>query len=475
MNLETRTRLLRHLSELATDAGAAGDIKVFLPLARHRLALRPEVVVVQGERGAGKTAMFNLVQRHGSELRRLFDEPGIPDATWLDAFSESRAHPAALVLDDLSAKHPQDTALRAFWMAHLLGRLVDEGVQGAALPAPFAELRALAPTDPGKWLAWAEQNPGALMERLDAVDQQLAHTGQMVFATYDSLDRIGDLDRSHRQRLIRALLSLWLSLAARYGNLRAKVFLRHDLFEDAERSFADASKLRPRSVSLSWDVESLFRLVVRHLANRGPAIEEAVEWLEAIRGLSLRPSKDLGLMPGELPEPARRAFATAVAGEIMGAGVKKGYTHRWIPDRLQDADGRIVPRSILRLLGEAARHALLAPMGKGRPLLKPIDLAAALIETSRQRSNELAEEYLVVQRLENLRGATMLLERKDVARRLARPVGAQDRLPEDGELVLEELRRIGVLEERRDGRIDVPDIYRYGYDIKRKGGVRRPR
>ena len=447
MNLETRTRLLQHLSELATDAGAAGDIKVFLPLARHRLALRPEVVVVQGERGAGKTAMFNLVQRHGSELRRLFDEPGIPDATWLDAFSESRAHPAALVLDDLSAKHPQDTALRAFWMAHLLGRLVDEGVQGAALPAPFAESRALAPTDPGKWLAWAEQNPGALMERLDAVDQQLAHAGQMVFATYDSLDRIGDLDRSHRQRLIRALLSLWLSLAARYGNLRAKVFLRHDLFEDAERSFADASKLRPRSVSLSWDVESLFRLVVRHLANRGPAIEEA----------------------------ARRAFATAVAGEIMGAGVKKGYTHRWIPDRLQDADGRIVPRSILRLLGEAARHALLAPMGKGRPLLKPIDLAAALIETSRQRSNELAEEYLVVQRLENLRGATMLLERKDVARRLARPVGAQDRLPEDGELVLEELRRIGVLEERRDGRIDVPDIYRYGYDIKRKGGVRRPR
>ena len=44
----------------------------------------------------------------------------------------------------------------------------------------------------------------------------------------------------------------------------------------------------------------------------------------------------------------------------------------------------------------------------------------------------------------------------------------------DGKLVLEEFVRLGLLILRRDGRLDVPDIYRYCFGIKRKGGVSRP-
>lgn len=45
--------------------------------------------------------------------------------------------------------------------------------------------------------------------------------------------------------------------------------------------------------------------------------------------------------------------------------------------------------------------------------------------------------------------------------------------PEPG--VLEELVDLGVLSIRQTGKIDVPDIYRYGFKIKRKGGVARPK
>jgi hypothetical protein len=34
---------------------------------------------------------------------------------------------------------------------------------------------------------------------------------------------------------------------------------------------------------------------------------------------------------------------------------------------------------------------------------------------------------------------------------------------------------IGVLTGRKDGRVDLPDIYRYGLGVKRRGGVSRPR
>jgi hypothetical protein len=39
---------------------------------------------------------------------------------------------------------------------------------------------------------------------------------------------------------------------------------------------------------------------------------------------------------------------------------------------------------------------------------------------------------------------------------------------------LQYLLALGVLENRSDGRINVPEIYLYGFGIKRKGGVKHP-
>lgn len=313
----------------------------------------------------------------------------------------------------------------------------------------------------------------------DEVLGELAREKRFVFATYDHLDRLGMLaaNRESRQRLVRALLAFWLSSSTRLKHLRGKVFLRPDLFDEAERSFPDASKLRPRSVSLDWTVESLYRLAVIHLANRGPHQEAMRHWLEGRAKLTFdeRTVNGLGFVPGPMAEAEQRSFAVALAGDAMGKGLKKGFTHRWIPARLRDADGRIVPRSLLRLLGFAAKHARNEPRGQG-PLMDPASLVGALQETSRARVNELREEYPFVARLENLRDKTMLMEKRQVRDLLARPVAATpDGFERDGEAVFEELRRIGVVEIRADGRIDVPDIYRYGFAIKRKGGAKAPR
>ena len=158
----------------------------------------------------------------------------------------------------------------------------------------------------------------------------------------------------------------------------------------------------------------------------------------------------------------------------MGKGPKKGYTYRWIPARLKDAGGRIVPRSFLRLFAYAAKEALRDPPGRG-PLIEPPHLVQALKATSNDRVNELREEYPFVARLANLRGQTMLMAKPNVIRLLAKPADEEDGFGKDGSSAFEELLRVGVLEIRADTRIDVPDIYRYGYGIKRKGGAASPR
>lgn len=476
-----RKALLGHMAALATDADAVVNAsRVFLPLPSHRLALRPEIVIIEGSRGAGKTALFHLVNELGERISEFFDDKAIPAATWVDAFSEHAVHPSVNVLDQLVAKTTtgSDAPLRAFWAAHLLARLQGASVPSAVLPAAIAKDRDGAPQALSSWVPTAEREIASIMGALDAVDSALASRKKLVFASYDHLDRLGLLEanRSTRQRLTRALVALWLSFSTRYKNLRGKIFLRPDLFEEAERSFADASKLRPRSVSLEWDVESLYRLLTRHLANEGPSIAAMRDWLgSAGVDLSVHPAGSaFGVMPDDMGERGQINFAKKLAGEVMGKGPKKGYTHRWIPARLKDAGGRIVPRSFLRLVAYAAKDALRDPPGRG-PLMEPPSLVQALKETSKDRVNELREEYPFVGRLANLRDKTMLMDRKEMIRLLSQPTAETDGFSKDGESVFEELLRIGVLETRADGRIDVPDIYRYGYGVKRKGGAAAPR
>jgi hypothetical protein len=182
--------------------------------------------------------------------------------------------------------------------------------------------------------------------------------------------------------------------------------------------------------------------------------------------------------PATLPEigkGSQKSFVDHLAGELMGTGAKKGLTYRWIPNRLQDAHARAVPRSILSLVRNAANFSLRrGPEAQSLRLLTPGELQGALEETSKRRANELREEFPVVERLQNLRGTTVMLARKRAIEALSRATQIGDEHNDDGEQVLRTLIELGVVSERPDGRIDVPDIYRYGFGILRKGGVKRP-
>lgn len=475
MNVEERKRLLRELASLThREAENVPPLRRFLPLPAHALALRDEYVVIRGGRGAGKSALFGLLNALGdsARAREFFGDSTLPDARWLDAFSQAADHPHVDTLDQFASQATGDERLRTFWMVHLLAR-ADAVFPGLTqIPPKVAVARQGHENEPQAWIEAAESELGAVASALDLLERNLAKKSLIAFAAYDHLDRIGAFSRSTRRRYVSALLSLWLSLSNRFRHLRGKIFLREDLFDEGERGSPDASKLRPRSVSLEWDVASLYRVLVRHMVEL-PGMKT---WLDGVKGLAFSTRQDFGAMPGEMAEPVQKALADRLAGELMGKGVGKGYTYRWIPNRLQDAQVRIVPRSILSLVGFAAGRAEKKPLSKGTRLLSPQDLQGALVPTSNARVGEIQEEYPFVGRLENLRGLHVLLERRDVVERLQiAPEAAQVGPQQSGEVIFDELVRLGVLKIREDGRVDVPDIYRYGYGILRKGGVARPK
>lgn len=386
-----------------------------------------------------------------------------PEATWFDAFSQSGDHHPEVGTLEQRAKEAPDLTLRVFWMAHLLRR-VNEAVPGIVKVPPALEVVLSAPAaDLAAWLPVAEANLGAVNAALDAANRALAAAGRKVVATYDNLDRIGQFDLTIRRRYISTLLALWLSLSSRYQNLRGKIFLRDDLFDAGELGFADATQIRPKTEALVWDAESLYRVAARHLANDSEVMRT---WLQTIPGLTLEDRGELGWMPGAMPDEAQISFAGKLAWTVIGKGVIKGYTSKWIIGRLQDANHKITPRSMLWFLGFAGKSAQKQGPSRRAALVSANDLLVALRQTSRERVQEIREEYDLVARSENLRGMNMPLDKSEVISRLGKALlGEPAGIPERGELVLNELCRIGLLRPRGDDHIEVPDIYKYSLGI----------
>jgi hypothetical protein len=198
-----------------------------------------------------------------------------------------------------------------------------------------------------------------------------------------------------------------MSLADRYRRLRAKIFIREDLFAEAKATIDDATKLASRSTQLRWDDESLYRVLIRHMAAQG---EQLRAWLQ----LSFQPMAgdvhrgvQLSLFepPAVLPEPVRKKLGylppypllpdqqaqlvNRLAGTHIGRGNSKGPTWKWIPLRIQDARGAKAPRPLLNLIRYAAIQARENQSAPDDQLLTAGDLFAALKPTSTSRIEEL--------------------------------------------------------------------------------------
>jgi hypothetical protein len=476
---DERSSLLNDLSTLKSDDDDAivQDPKWFLPLAVHARALRLETLVVRGGRGAGKSSLFHflghlqktptLAKVVGEQFGKVVGDQLLKQTTWIEGFSSSVEHPS-LPLVGAFGDDASDDRRRFFWFAWLCVRI--SVITKSPLPQNL-----LMTSDPSALADAGKSALSALSNWLDGIERA-GDTALVI--TYDSLDRVGTSSAT-RGKMTESLLAMWLSLADRYRRIRPKIFVREDLFQASLSAFPDASKLDARSVSIEWRVEDLYRVLIKHMANTSDGLRSWVEG--STRGVPLTLRGPLGwTVPDALPETGKgsqQGFVDHLAGELMGSGTKKGLTYRWIPNRLQDAHSRTVPRSVLSLIRNAAHFALQrGPEAQSLRLLTPTELQGALDKTSQRRVNELKEEFPVVARLENLRGRTVMLARNRAVDALSRATAAPgDEHGSDGEQVIRSLIELGVVSERPDGRIDVPDIYRYGFGILRKGGVKRPR
>jgi hypothetical protein len=253
--------------------------------------------------------------------------------------------------------------------------------------------------------------------------------------------------------------------------------------------FAESSKLLLAKVELKWSPQDLYCLVMQQLANSRVG--------EDLRSHSL----DLRWQPVDnvYPVPVRlasgqvqllRSMVEALAGPWMGKDKKRGYTFTWIPTHLSDAQGRLSPRSILLAFQRAAEWTESNRPDYPLPLHYE-GLHAGVVDASTNRVNELREDYpWVPPLLDALHGTSVPLTVNDLLTRWTEPVRSEtlhaarewQRLPprrysltpSDPQALLADLVSLAVLYETSDARYNMPDIFRVGFGIKRRGGVKPP-
>lgn len=453
----------------------------FFPVAEHVRAFEPDVVLVVGERGTGKSALFKAVFQNDllAAIARHARSPRLPERPeWIQAFPrEGSDFPDAFGLRRGLAASKLEEVIE-LWFAYLVRTLQpqlqeksDERLQriwtppGADQPSIIAAFRA------------AGNEP---LLALDRLDQTLQTSDRWLFVGYDELDTLGGYDWQTMHQALRGLIGFWAHYSRRWRRLRAKLFVRTDLFQrHADFGGADLAKLAANRVDLTWSDRNLFGMLIKRIANTDPSL------LAYCRGgeIEFKLDADLGQIPQLHESEDARKLIERMIGFFMGANATKGRTFTWVLDHLRDSRSHVVPRNLVRLFERAAGKEQANLKAKPPQLLHPTALSQALADVSADHvrqasSHEWPWLYGVEKRMEQNR--LMPLERKELEAVLDSDweeswgKDADLRPPADSaEDLINYLLELGVFKERPHDKIDVPDIYLFGLGLRRKGGVQR--
>lgn len=423
-------------------------------------ALAPDIPLVLGRKGTGKTAIF----------RRLSEASGQTSVVVMAPAPLAKERPWVLGADgfkrveDSLQRHQADW--RQFWSFCVAVAVSREFRTHDPLPAPDPRLTQSA-----------DLSPRSELEFVDALDKILAvpGSGLLVADWLDRLDRTvssptlllcdgldtgfgnTDADRHRRRMALEGLFSFLTDRGEQFCRFRLKILLREDLWQSLR--FENKSHLFGRSRNLKWNEQIDFLRVVLKQAMRSEEFSRLVaaqQWF----GYQMRPQLRL---IDHWPQEMVRSTWNLLVGERMKGG-NTAFSRNWVWNRLMDGNGDRSPRYLIQLFQEALawerRESNVNPYD--RSLIRPRGLIAALPEVSSRAISALRDEEFpqleaLFERLQSLRSS---------------PVNARD-IADLGYLVTL-AREVGVLSvyegtEDQAERFKVPDIYLAGLGMARKG------
>lgn len=386
----------RVLQELVFASGQAELqqylLEDFVKTEKIIQALSPEIVLVRGRKGTGKTALFRYLSEH-DEISSLVVHapPGLDKhRPWI--FSPDHFAEAERIIDQSDR-----LGWRHFWAAYVLvaiygqkpglfrshERAVLDGLLSGTAPLQTAVLNLL------RTLGSGERSPVFLDELLagpgkTTVKQAPGNARHPLFLLFDGLDTgFGSTEgeRKRRRRSLEGLFDFWMHTGQRLDGFSFKILLREDIWRQLK--FQNRSHLYGRDISLQWANQVEFLKVPLKQTLRS----ETFKAHEVVRRVKDREIENWS-------EQEVYSVWNVLVGERM-KGAATAFTRNWVWNRLADANGDHSPRYLVQLLHEALEwerneHPR-RPYDKA--FIRPRALIMSLEKVSEQAFQALEEEF----------------------------------------------------------------------------------
>ncbi len=408
-------------SRVAEDEGE--ELKsYFVETEQWRKVIAGDVDVIYGSKGAGKSALYSLLVGQKEEMRLgrriVFLAAENPRGT--PAFRDLAEDPPTseeqfrdlwkLYFLALSAnyirRHHEVTKTTNTHTSEVIDALVKNGLLGANLTL-VARLKAVldyirrmpsletSVSDPGSGVKLTgkitlaeptsdERDKGWVSadELLAKLDKGLRETNITVWLVLDRLDVAFSDSPELERNALRSLFRVYLDLIS-HSNISIKIFLRDDIWRKLTASgFREASHIT-RSLTISWNQQSLLNLIVRRLVhNASICAYYSVSKEDVLKDAQLQ-----------------SAFFYRVFPKQIDIGQSKPSTLDWMLSRTADGSKRTAPRELIHLLSVARDEQLkLYELGSSEPpsesLFDRVSIRAALPDVSTARYQQtLCPEY----------------------------------------------------------------------------------
>lgn len=463
------------LSSLPSDHDADGEHKpspdeIFAP-EQHATALDPYTSVVVGARGAGKSFWAGVLNDDDNRAvaAQFYPHLGLNSLIVASGYSTPSQK---RVLDALVPSGEENELAYLFWQSAIIKYAVEKMNPDAAPKKLASYMKKYAdPEDAELYLI--------------KLDKQLEKSNKVLLITFDALDTIAK-DWNRATLILDALFEVVWSLRVRKF-IKPKVFIRPEQLNDESLRFVEMPKLRSSRVELHWSQSELYGLLFSRLAFEAKSKDflrlcSLIGYPAVINNFKKRV-----VWPLMHDKSAQKVLMTCIAGPYMGNNYKKGGTYDWPYKHLSDANGEVTPRSFVKLFVEASKHS----SSELKQVISAEGIRHGLREASKVRVDQLVIEYRWIRRaLAPLAGLRVPCEPSEVYERWKDTNtikvimdAAADKnsgfLPPFSTFIrsnrsaalLEAMTKIGVVEYRQDGRIDIPDLFRVAALMLKKGGL----
>lgn len=420
-------------------------------------ALSPEIILVLGRKGTGKTAIF----------RRILAEKDRDVFIVTSPVELSSQHPFFLPVNGF--KTIEETLQKSnagwseFWIIYicLISYYALIKKKGDAPKLPGEEnipgLLTVKPSNPMEVDDFIAKFMKINRYRLIA-DEWLTkldrYAGENTVFLFDGLDTgfgIGDTDRERRKKAIEGLFSVVTDSGSRLKNLKFKIMLREDIWKSLK--FENKSHLFGRSIPLKWaDQVTFFKVLIK----------------QAIRNNNYKELLENSNLPISMPieywaEPQVIEAWNRLVGDRM-KGSKSAFTRNWVWNRLADGNEDHSPRYLLLFMHQAVEweknEQKRNPNDKS--IIRPRAFTTVLPDVSKQALGALRDEEFQELKplMENL---------TEIGRA---PVNASDiKVLPDLINLAREVGLLGVYEgsEEEVERYSVPELFRHALKMTRKG------